>query len=511
MPGLTGREIRGEVFSVFVRAFGMSVVLLVVSVLASGVAWAASPPDDVRAANATVQQALVAARQGDLASAQRAYSEYENTWSEIEGGVRASSRQAYRDIEKAMTGAEAAIEAAQPEQDDVVDALTALDEAQQAFISGTTTVASTAAETESAPSISVLRDELGEAQAALERNDYSAASQHFKAFESTWLEVEGQVKTRSAEDYRQTETDMALADSMVNQRSPEAAGVVARMSARLEPYQQELRYGVFDASIILLREGLEALLVIVALAAVLKRSASQTGQIWLWSGAAVGLLLSIGLGVAIQAFFGSVITPSNREFLEGVTGLFAAGMLIYVSYWLHSKATLRGWQRYINDQTKQVLAGGRLFGIALLAFLAVFREGAETALFYLGMAPSISTADLFTGLAIGFAILAAFGVGMVALGIRVPMRPFFAVASLLVFYLCFKFIGTGLHALQVAGVLPGTSATFLPSVDFLGVYPTWVTTIVQLALLGVACALLLYDGALAMRRGNLVANQAALS
>jgi len=490
------------------RVLGICGLLLAASALVFGTALAASPQDDVRAANVLVQRALTAARQADMATARSAYAEYENTWPGIEDGVRAASRPSYVAIERAMKGVQSALESAQPDQAQVVEALTALDREQQAFVTGanaststsTTTAPATQPATTETPSVTTLVGQLGDAQAALARNDYASASARLKSFESTWLDVEGQVKTRSADDYRQTETDMALAESLTNQNSPEAATVVSRMSARLQPYQQELQYGIFDASIILLREGLEALLIIVALSAVLKRSSSTAGQAWLWTGAVAGLLLSIVLGLAIQTFFGAIITPANRELVEGLIGLFAAAMLIYVSYWLHTRATLGGWQRYINQQTAQVLNGGRLFGIALLAFLAVFREGAETALFYLGMASSISNSDLLIGLAIGFGVLAVIGVAMVALGVRVPLRPFFTIASVLVFYLCFKFIGTGIHALQVAGVLPSESATFLPSIDILGVYPTWQTTLVQLALLVVAIAYLLRDRFLSGRR-----------
>src|ERR1043165_3068817 len=107
------------------------------------------------------------------------------------------------------------------------------------------------------------------------------------------------------------------------------------------------------------------------------------------------------------------------------------------------------------------------------------------------MAGSISTTDLVIGLAVGFGGLAVIGFLMVVFGVRIPMQPFFAVASLLVFYLCFKFIGTGIHALQVSGLVPADSATFLPSIDFLGVYPTWQTSAVQIVLLGAAIAYLL--------------------
>jgi high-affinity iron transporter len=199
------------------------------------------------------------------------------------------------------------------------------------------------------------------------------------------------------------------------------------------------------------------------------------------------------LGVGIQVFFGAIINPSNREIMEGIIGLFAAAMLIYVSYWLHSKACLGGWQSYITTQTRQAIGGGRMFGLAVLAFLAVFREGAETALFYLGMASNISNTDLFIGLGLGFAILTVLGVLMVVVGLRIPMRPFFTVASLLVFYLCFKFVGMGIHALQVAGAIPSGSAPYLPSLDIIGLYPTWPTTIAQLVLLAAGLWVVLRD------------------
>jgi high-affinity iron transporter len=463
---------------------------------------AGSPADDVRQSNTLVQQALAAARRGDLQTAQQAYSQYEKTWFDIEDGVRASSRDAYVAIEKAMTTVSAALGTTPPDQTQVVTALTALDAEHQKFLAAASSPASTATAGETAapqpataakPSVGTLLDQLADARAALARNDYATATARLNAFQSTWLDVEGEIKTRSADAYRQTETDVALAATLAAARSPDTQAVVDRMTTRLEPYREAGQYGIFDAAIILLREGIEALLVIAALSAVLKRSESSAGQAWLWIGALAGLGLSIALGLAIQAFFGSIVNPANRELMEGVIGLFAAAMLIYVSYWLHSKASLSGWQRYINTQTRGALTGGSLVGIAVLASLAVFREGAETALFYLGMIGNISNRDLLMGLAIGFVGLATLGFLLVVVGVRIPLRPFFAVASVLVFYLCFKFIGTGIHSLQVSGYLPGGSADFLPSVDAVGLYPTWPTTIAQLVLLGLAAWVLLRD------------------
>jgi high-affinity iron transporter len=479
----------------------------------AGLASAASPQQDVRDANVVVQRALEAARQGDLTAARRAYDQYDATWSQIEDGVRASSRDAYRAIERAMDTVSTAFEARPVDAEQVIASLSALDREQQAFVTGAapgpTSVASTSPSAVSKPTVGTLLDVLAAARADLVNGDYPSATARLKTFESTWLEVEGEVKTRSADAYRQTETDMALATSLAGQGSPETLDVVTRMAARLEPYGEAQRYGIFDATIILLREGLEALLVMVALSAFLKKAGNAAGQRWLWTGAVAGVLVSIGLGLAIQAFFGAVINPSNRELMEGVIGLFAAAMLVYVSYWLHSKASLGGWQTYIKERTTQAVAGGQLFGLATLAFLAVLREGGETALFYLGMASNISNADLLIGLGLGVVLLAALGFLMIVVGVRIPMRPFFTAASLLVFYLCFKFTGTGIHALQVAGVIPDGSASFLASIDAVGVYPTWPTTIAQAALLVLAAGVVL-RGRVRSTRVNLARVMASL-
>ena len=458
----------------------------------SGLAYAADPRDDVRRVNAFVSKSVDAAEAGDLVAARRAYDQYSSAWMDLEHEVRLTSRDSYRAIERAMTGVSAAFAADPVNADQVIASLDALDHEQDLFIDGAAVASSAqpAAQTgtapTTAPTMGGLLGVLADARAALAKSDYATATARLKSFQTTWVAVEGEVKTRSANDYRQTETDMGLASGLAGQGSPEALAVVDRLAARLQPYQQAQTYGIFDAAIILLREGLEALLVIVALSAFLKKSGSLGGQRWLWGGAVSGLLGSVALGLAIQASLGAVINPSNREVMEGLIGLFAAGMLVYVSYWLHSKASLGGWQTYINQRTTRAVAGGQLLGLAVLAFLAVFREGAETSLFYLGMASNISNTDLLIGLGLGFGLLVALGMLMIVAGVRIPMRPFFTVASLLVFYLCFKFVGTGIHVLQVAGVIPDGSTSLLVSVDAIGVYPTWPTTIAQLVLLTAA-------------------------
>jgi high-affinity iron transporter len=466
------------------------------------VTHAAGPQDDVTAANATVQRAIAAAQSGDIPTSQREYKTYENTWFDIEDGVRAASRDSYRAIEQRMAEASAALAQNRPNRDQVLAALTALDTEQKRFIAGQPPLATSPlptpapldAATQSAngtPTVSSLLGELTQTRAAVEAGDFSGATERFKQFRETWLDVEGEVKTRSASDYRATEDDMARVETALGDRSSAAIAILDGMSRRLQPYASTGTYRAFDATIIVLREGMEALLVLVALLAFLKQSQNQDKAPWIWAGAGAGLIASIALGVAINSLLGRAFSGAHRELLEGSTGLIAAGMLLYVSYWLHSKSSLGAWQHYIGRQTTAALATGSLLGLAFLAFLAVFREGGETVLFFLGMAGKISTANLLVGIGIGAAFLTAVGVLLLLVGIRIPMRPFFAVASVLTFYLCFKFLGTGIHSLQVANLLPARTAAYLPQSETLGLFPTWQTTLVQLALvvLGLTIAL----------------------
>jgi high-affinity iron transporter len=468
--------------------------------LAPTIVQAATPESDVADANKSVQHAIAAAQAGDFGTARQEYKAFESQWYVIEDGVREKSRTAYRSIEYFMTRVDVALEAAPPDAQTLLTALRSLERENRLFVdgkpatdttaspggapaaAGVPAAASVPAASEPATVATLLR-QLDDARQAVARSDYATALPRIKAFHETWLDVEGDIKVRSADAYRQTENDMALAQTLVEKRSPEAQAVLDRMYTRLEPYQQATRYGIFDAVVILLREGLEALLVIVALLAFLNKSGNTTGGRWVWGGAGAGLAASLLVGVVIQVLFSSLITPSNRESIEGLTGLVAAVMLLYVGYCLHSQSNIGAWQEYIKSRTTTALASGRMFGLGLLAFLAVFREGAETVLFFLGMTNNITATDLAFGLGIGTALLVILGFVMIVLGVRIPMRPFFTVASILVFYLCFKFTGAGIHALQVAGIVPADAATYLPSIDSLGMYPTWETTAPQLLLL----------------------------
>jgi len=446
---------------------------------------------------AQAQEGIEAAQQHDTAAMQHEYSEIHENWGNFEDSVREQDPQLYLELENALDSVKDTVTASQVDPTAAAAAydhlMDELNLAATRLQSGTTTGATTAAAQSVTPA-GVL-DELDAALTALHQGDSEQGAAHLRLAAQAWPSIEGAVATKSKIDYNAIESDLSSAGSALRTNPADlatATAVITRLRQTLLPYAAPPSYSAFDAAAVILREGLEALLIVVALLALLRRSGNQDKQGWVWGGVALGILVSIGTGFLFQLLFNQVSAGQNRELIEGITGLVAAAMLFYISYWLHSKSSAVSWQKYIHERTSQLLARGSMLSLATLAFLTVFREGAETTIFYIGMAPAISMSDLLLGLGAGIAILIVIAVLMLVMGVRLPIRLFFTVGGLLVYYLGFKFVGMGIHSLQVAGVLPTAPIPFIPEIPFLGIYPTWTSLFPQLLLLAIAIAIVYY-------------------
>ncbi len=448
----------------------------------------ASPEGDLKGANQLVLQAVSAAQHGDLTVAKAHFEQFRQRWLDVEDGVKSQSVTAYRAIEDEMAAVQFALLQTPPDRARVTTSLQALAAANEKFINGGFP-AGAGQQPAATGSVADLIALLDQAKARIQAGDATGAAKAMDQFRQSWLGVEGVVLTESGKVYADAERDMVDAAAMLAARPPNLSGAlvtVERMRGYLEPIAGKSSYSAFDAATILLREGLEALLVIVALLGYLKKAGHANKSGWIWAGVGAGLAVSAALAAVVKLVFGVGTFGSNNFLIVGWTGLFAAVMLIWVSYWLHSKSSAAEWQSYIRKQSTAALATGSLLSLAALSFLAVFREGTETVLFYVGMASSISTSNLLLGLGLGAGFLLLIAFIILKVGVRIPMRPFFLVSSVLVFYLGFKFTGMGIHGLQLAGVLPTTLAPYLPSIDFLALYPNWQSTLPQLVLLVLA-------------------------
>ena len=161
--------------------------------------------------------------------------------------------------------------------------------------------------------------------------------------------------------------------------------------------------------------------------------------------------------------------------------LVAVAVLFSVSYWLISKVEAAKWQRFIKEKVTAALERGGGRALAMVAFLAVYREGAETALFYQALfnEGQGNGLPITVGILVGFAVLAVIFTLFYRFGVRIPLRPFFATTSVLLYYMAFVFAGKGVRELQEGNAVPITVLPGFPHVDTLGLYPTVETLLTQ--------------------------------
>ena len=315
---------------------------------------------------------------------------------------------------------------------------------------------------------------------------------YFDVFEGSGMEFT--LNLKDASHMLKIESDFSLIISQAMRAEPKA-----ELEKTWTSLKQNLDYAVehyssggkptsfwgraLQSFLILFREGIEAMLVVAALVAYLRRSGYADKVKVIWWGVGLALVSSVGaawlLNTVIQA------SGANREALEGITMLVAVVVLIYVSYWLTAKSSADRWQAFIKDKMDQAVSGGSLFALGFVAYLAVFREGAETILFYQAlMSGSAGQFDaIWTGMGVATVALAIVYAVVRLASIRLPIGMFFGATAILLFAMAFVFTGQGILELQVSGMLPTTRLEGWPMISWLGIFPTVQTVAAQVVVL----------------------------
>jgi high-affinity iron transporter len=253
--------------------------------------------------------------------------------------------------------------------------------------------------------------------------------------------------------------------------------------------------------VILMREGLEAILVIGALMAFLLKTGNAHRRRDIHLGVAAALLMSLLTAVALETVF--VLSRASQEGLEGGVMIAAMITLFYVSYWLVSKMEVAKWNRFVKSKVEKALSRGSALALASVAFLAVYREGFETVLFYKALAVSGGAGSwlpLLGGILAGSVVLAGVYVAVNRFGVRLPLRPLFGVTSALLYYMAFVFAGKGVAELQEAGLVSLTPVGWAPRIPSMGIYPTLESLGVQGVLLLLAAVALVWTFVIDPRR-----------
>lgn len=240
------------------------------------------------------------------------------------------------------------------------------------------------------------------------------------------------------------------------------------------------------ALVILLREGIEAILVVAALAAFLIKTGRRDGLVFLHIGWISALVLGGFTWYASQHLF--TFSGASREITEGIAALVAMVVLLWVGFWMHSKTNAQQWKRFIEGSINKALDSGTMWGITGLSFIAVYREVFETILFFQAMwvqAEGNSKFAMMAGIATATIVLLVLTWIILRYSARLPLRQFFSFTSVFMFILAIIFAGKGVAALQEAGMIPANLVNF-PRVDLLGIYPNLEGLMLQLALLIIA-------------------------
>lgn len=320
-------------------------------------------------------------------------------------------------------------------------------------------------------------DILVKAKEQFNNNNLNEAKLNIKKFIEIWPSVEGEVQTRNTSLYTKIETELPVI--MVKGDYQKLDNIVNDL-LKIDTTSE---YTLIDASLILLREGLEALVIIIALVSSMNAIGYKKGIKYVWGGAILGIFTSIVMSFILTNLFPSISSATNREILEGLVGIVAVFVMISVGLWLHSKSNIKSWNEYINKNIDKAINSGSFISIFSLSFLAVFREGAETILFYTGIIPFITMKNLIFGLLLAFLVLIIVGLILIFATNKIKLHNLFFILTYLIYILSFKMLGVSIHMLQVIGYIPLTIINNFPTIEFLGIYANYQVIFSQVLLL----------------------------
>nr|WP_229038119.1 FTR1 family protein [Bifidobacterium pseudocatenulatum] len=307
-----------------------------------------------------------------------------------------------------------------------------------------------------------------------------------------------------------------LVDDLKSWLVEDAATLDGGASGNVNGFTKLVTSSAGQAFLILIREGLEALLVVAAVIAYLVKSGNKRFAKWIYLGVVAGLAGSGLVAVLFTFLFGG--SGPVQEISEGVCALIATLMLLWTSNWMLNKSSVEAWNNYIRNKTEAAVAGaqskvesgqglglGMIASLAMLSFLAVFREGAETVIFYESIySMSQDAHGMWVGGLAAAAVLIVIFLILRFTSVKIPIGPFFLVTSIVMAALVVIFAGGGIHALIEGDLIEGTYLSSVPTNDWIGLYP-YVETITAQVIAAIAVVVLFVVGFIKKHRMKLAA------
>ena len=352
-------------------------------------------------------------------------------------------------------------------------------------------------------SLLLVRTRLGETLAAYQQADRQAAGRlAVSAYLDGFEPLEPVLAIKAPDLMRQLESQLTGLRGQISSGVEPATLAAAVASIEKNLALAETALGASTSSTassfsgafaILLREGLEALLVVVAMLAFLRKAGRVEAIPYVYGGTAVALLS--GFATWGAATYLVTISGASREVIEGTSALFAAAVLVFIGIWMHGKSQAGAWQRYIREKIGAVLSRQSIWGLFILSFVVVYREVFETILFYVALW-SQGNAQAVIGSALTATVaLIAIAFLLLRYSKRLPLTQFFSLSALLMALLAVVLTGKGVAGLQEADLM-SSSLISAPRIDLLGIYPTLQGVLAQ-----VICLVILTIGFWWNRRG----------
>lgn len=346
--------------------------------------------------------------------------------------------------------------------------------------------------------VPIAKSKLTESVAALDRADRPAASRlALSAYLDGFEPVEPALAAKDKPLFEEIEKSMGSYRVAANAgRVEEAHALEQKLQALLDSAQGALNsandpWSAFiGAFTILMREGLEALLVVVAMIAFLKK-ADRRDVLPYVHGGWVAALAAGGLTWGIATYLVD-LSGAGREMTEGFSAIFAAVVLLSVGIWMHQKSLAGRWQAYVKEKLSSALNKSSTTMLFVLSFVTVYREVFETVLFYAALWSDGNGIYMLAGLGAGVVVLVGIGLLLLRTSARLPISQFFALSSALVAILATVLMGKGVAALQKVGFV-GMTPVSLPRIDLIGLYPSMQTILAQVTIVIIIALSVVYN------------------
>jgi high-affinity iron transporter len=266
----------------------------------------------------------------------------------------------------------------------------------------------------------------------------------------------------------------------VSKEIVEALNLIEEANRLLKSNKVSFWVGFMLAASILLREGLEAFLIIAIIITIIQAAGKKKALLWLHG----GWIAAIFAGIIGWFLAGLLlrISGQNRELLEGLISILAVFILTYVGFWLHKNTDIKKWKSFVENRINTMLENEKMFGLAAFSFLVVFREAIESILFLKAIELEVGTKDKVS---IGLGVLTAGLIIFIIAAIwikyarKIPIKPLFKYSSIMIAILALMIAGKAIHSLQESGLIGIHPLRIAIESELLGLYPTIETLLGQ--------------------------------